>query len=167
MNNRILLFIVLIAIPVSAFSSDLNNLENHKYRPYLLDSWGQEEPYLEITLPDKWKYEKYKGPDFDIHRLIDPDGNGKIAIYVGHNPNFTKKEGQSITKHFVGSREVLFYETRQDKKLLTEALVEDFFQGYKDSGVSSLKLHIMIIETNAGFTEKTFEYLKTLKIKKG
>jgi hypothetical protein len=130
---------------------------------YTMDSWGNDAPALEIKLPKKWKYEKNKGPDFDVHWFSAPDGSGNIGIYVGHHPNMKKADNAQSSKHRVGGKEVEYYTEKRSDEIFTQALVSGFFIGCKGSGVSILMLHIMINEQKSGFTQKAFEALATLK----
>jgi hypothetical protein len=163
---KILAFIVIVLsiIPDRLYAGDTTMSTNAAtIITYTIDSWGNNAPALEIKLPEKWNYEKNKGPDFDVHWFSAPDGSGSIGIYVGHHPNIKKADNAQSSKHRVGGKEVEFYTEKKSDEIFTQALVSGFFAGYKGGGVSALLLHIMINEQKSGFTQKAFEALATLK----
>jgi hypothetical protein len=130
---------------------------------YTMGSWGNNAPALEIKLPEKWKYEKNRGPDFDVHWFRSPDGSGNIGIYIGHHPHMEKADNIQRSKHSVGGKEVEFYSEKRNEIVFTQALVSGFFAGYEGGGVSRLLLHIMINEQKSGFTQKALEALAKLQ----
>jgi hypothetical protein len=134
--------------------------------PRLIDSWGNGSPNLEINLPMEWVYSKHKGPDFDVHYFNAPDESGAFSIYIGHHPGLILQELVVKSKHCIGNKKVVFQQGKRQGRTLTEALVDDFYNGQEGAGVSELMLHIMITENKTGFTDTVFGYLKTLRMQK-
>jgi hypothetical protein len=167
MKITFLLFVALSIIPNSLSAEDrIMSTTTDTIITYTIDSWANNAPALEIKLPEKWNYEKNKGPGFDVHWFTSPDGSGNIGIYVGQHPNIKKADNAQSSKHTVGGKDVEFYTEKRSDKIFTQALVSGFFAGYKEGGVSALLLHIMLNEQKSGFTQKAFEALATLKKKK-
>ena len=159
MKYIISLFLLVLALPL------LNAAAEVAMHYYVLDSWGNNAPNLEIKLPNDWEYKKNEGPDFDVHWFIAPENRGSLGIYVGHHPSFKEPKGQPSIQRHVGNKLVPFYRTKTDSALSFHALVEGFFLGSSGAGVEAFQLHLMINETKSGFAEDAFQYLKTLRVK--
>ena len=162
MNMKYMISILLFIIALSSMSSMAEVAAHY----YLLDSWGNDAPNLEIKLPDNWEYKKNKGPDFDVHWLIAPQGMGTIGIYVGHHPSFREPKDLPNMRRHVGNKEAPFYRKKNDDTTSIHAVVEGFFMGSSNAGVETLKLHVMINEMKSGFAKDAFEYLKTLRVRR-
>jgi len=136
-----------------------------KLTKYYLQSWSKAAPAMEITLPAIWKYEKEKGPDFDVHWFSAADSSGSIGIYVGLHPNVVVSDSARCSRNKVGAIEIEFYCEKRNDRIFTQGIVPGFFKGSKESVVSELLLHIMINEYKNNFTDKALKALSTLRAK--
>ena len=136
-----------------------------KLTKYHLQNWSNAAPAMAITLPGIWKYEKEKGPDFDVHWFSAADSSGSIGIYVGLQPNLIASDSAQCIKGKVGEMEIDFHSEKRGDRIFTQGIVSGFFKGSKESIVSELLLHIMINEYKNNFTDKALKALSTLKAK--
>lgn len=122
-------------------------------------------PKLEIRIPAEWRHNNIEGPGFYVHSFGLPDDQGNVTIYIGQNPSIKKGvASQKKVKH-VGGKKVEFFIEEADGKVISQAIVRDFFDQTGHDTISALLLHIMIVEQKSGFTNKAFQALDTLKIR--
>jgi hypothetical protein len=154
-------YVLLINLVPCVQLSDANDQILTKF---IISSWGNGAPQLEIKLPQDWDYQQQKGPDFDVHWFTDQKTKENIGFYIGHHPNIKKSTDVKHLRRNVGNIETEFYSENQGGKIFTQSIVQGFFKGHAGSGVAELIIHIMINSYGSNFDNKAFEYLKTVKI---
>jgi hypothetical protein len=132
----------------------------------IIESWGNEAPELTISSAIKYKVEKQKGPDFDVHivRSKNPD-DPAMGIYIGHHPNpfISRKKGIDIKKEadaVLGQNvEWILWQDKEDGKATyhCETIVSGAFKGMGGGGVAGLMVHVFI----KGLDQRHVNLLKT------
>jgi len=126
-----------------------------------MPSWGGGAPEIAITLKSDWDQKITKGPDFDVHYLTHRDYS--ITLYVGHHPQPIAQTDATRIKIKIGKHPVTFFVTRKDNNSHADAIIDGFFTGFQGSGVSALRVHIMIRTRNPDHLAGIFKYIETLR----
>lgn len=128
--------------------------------------WSQELPVLLIDLPDGWKHEYRRGPDFDLYYASDKFGSITIGVYLGLHPNIGKVKAKKIKAFFPSIKKKATWLTWEKKKgedmvFYREALINGLYSNAKKINdgdmrrlVKKMKFHIFLTaKTEDGMTK--------------
>lgn len=104
----------------------LSDANDQILKKFIISSWGNGAPILEIMLPQCWAYELQKGPDFDVHWFTDQKIKETMGIYIDPHPNIKKATDAKHFRRNAGNIEAEYYSENRGGKYLRNLSSRDF-----------------------------------------
>jgi hypothetical protein len=137
-------------------------------KTYVLPSWGNGVPRLQIDLPSSFSMKPQEGPDFDVYYFSDSSTKSSMGLYAGHHPSMRSRESGVVDVQRqtgrVGDVSVEWQRWTADGRHCSETLVHDLFGKSAPKQYSGLILHVFMSAPTAEDVARMEAAASTLRL---